>query len=756
VSRTRMVVLMSTAAMLAVSAAPAVAQTDNTVGEIVVTSQKRAEPLSKVPVSVAAQTQDQLDAKGVNNIEALTRTVPSLNARREAGVDANISIRGVLANVGAATTGIYIDEAPISSRYSCFYCGFSAFPQMFDLERVEVLRGPQGTLFGAGSEGGTIRFITPSPSLTDYTGYARAEVSTTKDGAASYEGGVAIGGPIVEDKLGFRASAFTRKEGGYVDRVDQITGKVVDKDANSSFSNVARLALTWKPSQALSITPSVFFQTSKIHDRATYWPMAGELRSLTPWGSPAKDRQVIGSVVVSLDMGDWTLKSATSRYDRLQKRADDYSLIDLAYYVDPTLLYYPGLPRYRDTSFLNTKQGTWTQEVRISNSDAGRLALTAGLYYMDGETQFDQTQKGDFDELVKSVYGADAEALFGYPVVDGVNYHERQRQKDKELAAFGDASYRITDNLKAGVGLRVSKTEFTLNMDRMGPQAGGPFTASHHAKESPVTPKFSLSYQKADLLAYASASKGFRNGGGNSSVANIPACAADLAILGASDVPGDYASDSVWSYETGLKSKIPHGRISASAFWVDWSNIQTNIVLPTCGYNYTANVGKAVSRGVEFEGTFSPAPGLTLNASVGYTDAYNKSDVRVGSSYLIHSGSRLSVPDWTVALGAQYDFNISSVRAYARADYQYASGYTNGYVAGDISYNPNTNAIDAQNVVSLRLGLKPGRLDVALFVNNLFDERPVLYRYQDLETQLAYRESTLRPRTMGVTVSQRF
>jgi len=756
VQKTRWVALMSTVATVALGCGPAMAQDVSVVDEIIVTAQKRSEPLSKVPVSVAAQTQEQLDAKGVKAIEDLARMVPSLNTRKGEGGDFNISIRGVLANVGAATTGVYLDEAPVASRYACFYCGFSAFPRMFDLERVEVLRGPQGTLFGAGSEGGTIRFITPSPGLTDYSGYARAEVATTNSGAPSYEIGAAVGGPIVEDKLGFRASLWTRKDGGYIDRLDQVTGRVEEKDSNKSIATVGRVALTWKLTDELSITPSLFYQRTKVDDHSFYWPAAGELRSLTAWASPANDRQLIGSIIVAYEMGDYTFKSITSQYDRLQKRADDYTGIDLAYFVDKTLLFLPELPNYRDTSFLDTDQDTFSQEIRLSNSGTGRIALTVGAYYSEGTTEFRQAIRGDFEALLQTVYGASSTDIFGYPAVDGVSYRERQHQKDREYAAFGDLAYALTDNLKLGVGLRVSRSEFTLNMVRDGPQAGGPFAARRTGKETPVTPKFSLSYQKGDLLVYGSASKGFRTGGGNSSVANIPSCAADVAALGGSDVPGEYDSDSVWSYEAGAKGRFRGGRVSASAFWVDWSNIQTNIILPTCGYNYTANVGKAVSRGFEIEGSFQPFEGVTLNAAVGYTDAYNKSDVKTGSSFLIHSGSKLAVPDWTVALGAQYDFSVMDVPAFARADYQYTSGYTRGYVPGDISYSARINDIDAQNVVSLRLGVRPGRAEIALFANNLFDERPVIFRYEDLPGGVAYRETSIRPRTIGVSVQQRF
>ncbi|WP_395672845.1 TonB-dependent receptor plug domain-containing protein, partial [Phenylobacterium sp.] len=211
--------LMSGAAFGVAAAAPAVtwaqdAPTD--VGEIVVTATRQAQVLSRVPVSVSAYTQETMDKKGVKSIDDVARFTPGV---RFDAADNSISIRGISSGAGAGTTGIYIDDTPIQMRA----LGFSAddsLPAIFDLERVEILRGPQGTLFGAGSQGGTVRYITPQPSLTDYSSFARAEVATIAHGGRNYEGGVAVGGPIVQDKLGFRVSAWTRRDGGWIDRVD--------------------------------------------------------------------------------------------------------------------------------------------------------------------------------------------------------------------------------------------------------------------------------------------------------------------------------------------------------------------------------------------------------------------------------------------------------------------------------------------------------------------------------------------------------
>jgi len=238
--------------------------------EITVTATRREEGLSKVPISVSAYTQETMDIKGIRDFADIARFTPGVT------IDANqtnsISIRGISSSGGAGTTGIYIDDTPIQIRA----LGFNpddTLPKTFDLDRVEVLRGPQGTLFGAGSEGGTVRYITTQPSLTQFTSYARSEVSYTEGGAASYEAGLAMGGPIINDTVGFRVSAWYRRDGGWIDQVDPTTLQTIDTNANHTESTAVRAALTWAPNSAVKITPSFFWQDGRRNDVDSYWPL---------------------------------------------------------------------------------------------------------------------------------------------------------------------------------------------------------------------------------------------------------------------------------------------------------------------------------------------------------------------------------------------------------------------------------------------------------------------------------------------------
>ncbi len=212
--------------------------------EITVTATRREESLSKVPISVSAFSQETMDQRGVKDITDLVRYTPGVSID-QTGTN-NISIRGISSSGGAGTTGIYIDDTPIQMR-SLGFNPDDTLPKTFDLDRVEVLRGPQGTLFGAGSEGGTVRYILTQPSLTTASTYVKSEVSSTQYGEPSYEAGIAHGGPIIDDVLGYRASIWYRKDGGWIDRVDPTTLAVVDHDANSDESFVVRLASVWRP-----------------------------------------------------------------------------------------------------------------------------------------------------------------------------------------------------------------------------------------------------------------------------------------------------------------------------------------------------------------------------------------------------------------------------------------------------------------------------------------------------------------------------
>jgi iron complex outermembrane receptor protein len=263
-SRARLMWVMpcSFAAVLGSAGAIAQESSDALLEEVTVTATRVSAGINRVPLAVTAQTQKALDQQGIRTIADLEATVPSLRLTGQEGSGvATVSIRGIRqTSATAATTGFYLDETPLQKRAAAGFASQNGtpIPPLFDLERIEVLRGPQGTLFGGGSEGGTIRYIQPEPGLSNYSSYARAQWMHTKDGDPGYEAGVAFGGPIVEDKLGFRASVFAREGGGHIDLTDYRNGLVYQENANDSSIRMGRLAFAWAPSESSRLTLSYF------------------------------------------------------------------------------------------------------------------------------------------------------------------------------------------------------------------------------------------------------------------------------------------------------------------------------------------------------------------------------------------------------------------------------------------------------------------------------------------------------------------
>jgi len=287
--RSRLGLLITTAVGTALVATAAYAQasgqaenapaTDqNQLEQVVVTATRQADTVNRVPLAVTAQTQRALDQQGVRTVRDLENLVPSLNTTQSLASGASqFSIRGIgfLGNnpAGAAPVGFYLDDTALQKRNvggGVATSNGTPLPPLFDLDRVEVLRGPQGTLFGGGSEGGTIRYIQPQPSLTRYSSYARGQVSHIENGGESYEGGIAFGGPIVQDKLGFRVSAFARKQSGFIDLIDPLTGKEWAHDSGGEGRiRMMRGALAWAPTDRMRVTFDYFSSTDRSKDITT-------------------------------------------------------------------------------------------------------------------------------------------------------------------------------------------------------------------------------------------------------------------------------------------------------------------------------------------------------------------------------------------------------------------------------------------------------------------------------------------------------
>ncbi len=770
--------LLSAPSARAQSSGAAADEAADGLDEIVVTATRQSVALSKVSLSVSAYNQETLDLQGVRNVDDIARLTPGVAFERTARYNSsqsNITVRGIRSTSGVPTTGIYIDDTPVQIRTGTSQSASNPYPRIFDLDRVEVLRGPQGTLFGAGAVGGAVRFITPEPSLTDRSMYARGEYSLTENGDASFEAGLAAGGPIVDGKLGFRASAWRRNDGGWVDR-QNYNGSVADNNANRGDASVLRLALAWQPIEKLRITPSVFYQNTYSNDTSVYVesisnPNDFDLNQNNMLSQPSRDEFTLWALKGEYDFGTATLISSTSYLDRKTRNTYDATSLDLA---SQARIYGPPPTAFQDAytrGDLSNDQQVFTQEIRLQNNDPeARLNWVLGGFYSRQKVHDFYGSVAPF--LLEEVnYGR---ALRGLPPCAdlpacffGVGYYSGVYAlyldgniEDTQSAAFAQVDFRLTDRLKLTAGARYAKYDFKQVQFRAGTViVSNGVTVVLKQDDDPVTPKFGVSYQlDDDNLFYANASKGYRIGGAATPVG--ARCAADAAALGFDpNVIRSIKPDTVWSYELGAKNKLFNGRLQldTAAYYIDWQDVQTILTLPSCSVPTTLNLGKARSQGLDFAAQLRATDSLTLGVAIGYNDSeYTTTTLGAGGVAIRSAGEPLGVPPVTMYLNAMYEFRIVSRDAYLRADFTHTTKdgtpleVTSPIVNPDIPRPPATSNLD------FRAGLRFDNLDVSLFAHNLTNEHPQLARYEDTPPANFFRGATFRPRTFGITGAYRF
>ena len=698
--------------------------------EIVVTATRHEESLSKVPISLTAMTSEGLDLRGIKDIADVARFTPGIHVDNSG--TANISIRGIASSGGAGTTGIYVDDTPIQMRSIAFNPDES-LPKSFDLERVEVLRGPQGTLFGAGSEGGTVRYITVQPSLTKSSQSGRAEVSFSPGGAPNYEAGYAIGGPIKDGTLGARLTVWHREDGGWIDRVDAYhPSNVVDHNANRSNTTLVRLAAIWAPNDTWTVTPSVYYQDRNVNDVGNYWPLysnpsAHKFVGANPTARPSPDKFYLPALKVEADLGPVRFISDTSYYHRDEVTGYDGTLYNLGFYqallgtgADIPLLdgngvhtLVPGL-EYRAPASINNGQRNFVQEFRLQSNDPGsKLFWTAGLFYatnkQDYLEQLHDPQLGDFMNAAYSLGYTTSPAIADYFVVGlgsnprpcdpsptphcgemvtGVDpqssYFLRTHAKDEQTAIYGEATYAVSDELKIIAGGRFSKVKFSVDTVTGAAQLfdyDTYLTNSH--SESVFTPKLGVSYQHdPNNLYYFTYSKGFRPGGANNPVPQA-ACAGDFENFGITASPATYDSDTVQSYEVGTKNTFDNRiRIASSVYFIKWHNIQQTVLPPVCQISWIQNLGEAEAKGADIQAEIAVTPSFTAEFSAGYTDSrYVKSSfvgtnqvdvlpVAAKGNAIVGQGGQPGAPV-TASLGLEYKFEAFGHESFVRGDWEY-------------------------------------------------------------------------------------
>jgi outer membrane receptor protein involved in Fe transport len=721
--------------------------------------------VEKVPESINALSQGDLAAGGIKNIADVAAITPGLQFSLPNGfssANSAISIRGLNTNTGPSTVGVYLDDTPLQTRASGLANQGTAYPELFDLNRVEVARGPQGTLFGAGAEAGTVRFISTPPSMTSFSGFAHGEMATTDGGSPSYEIGAAAGGPLINDEVGFRASILDLRDGGYIDRISPLNDDIVARNGNSDEKLALNASLAIRATENVLITPSIYYQRIHVDDSARFWGNYSDAsQGVFVWANMlpevTTDNFAVSAIKVEAQLPFAELTSATSYFDRtVLESLDQSSLICAAGLVDggagcgsPLGPGFPTAPL--DVAYTPTGLSVraFTEEVRLaSNQKDARVTWVAGLFFdhriqWDWQTTYDQAA----DPTAASLLDADIQ-------------NNQERWIDKQIAAFAQADIHLTDKLTATLGERIAHAQTDLREDSGTGllNTGAPPVAYANESETPSTPRVGISYQADEQnLLYVSVGKGFRVGGGN---AAVPAFCGVV-------VPSEYKPDYVWSYEIGAKDTLFDGRVQldSSLFHVDWYNIQQFIGL-SCGDAYTTNQGNAASNGFDLALQAVVTEALKVNLNVGYVNAYYTTSVYDNAGHpFVLAGDKIGLlpqvnAPWNVNTSADYAIPLTQDnKIHMRGEYRYTSRNPGPFITQNVT-SQNYFPLDAPDppthLFNARLGATMGKLDVSLFVSNIFDSHPLLGKYQNIPTSNVITYLTLRPRTAGLSVNYEF
>ncbi len=715
--------------------------------EVVVSATKRDEFLSTVPMSISVLSPQDIEASGIQGIAGIAALTTGIeydfSSQYGPGILSNIAIRGISADKGDATTGIYVDDTPIQTPHTTFG---NAYPVTFDLAQVEVLRGPQGVLFGRGAEGGAIRFITNEPSTTTVSQLYRSEVSATDHGGTNFEAGAAAGGPLISGVLGARVSAWYRNDGGYVNRIDPFTGAVVDADANRSASRAVRISMAFEPNDALRIMPSFSYQSMNLHDTPVFYAEPppqppNTLQNGKLLRQPAVDDLMIGSLSLVDRLGAATLTAISSYVDRTASATVDTTnvagVVFFGGFGNPLGPAFPTSYAQAVPTLLSLHQIQLTQELRLASADlAAPIKWLGGLFY--SRLRQDSTQ---------DTY------LLSDPANPGILDDDYNTLT--EASAFGQVRWQMNSYWNLGTGMRVGRLYSHGVSHAAGFANGGalPFNQSRFRETLPPTPRFDLTYQPDGRnLFYTAIAKGFRAGGDTGPATRC----------GSNVNPSSLGPDSVWSFEVGAKNELFDRRLhlDTSVFDIRWNGIQERF-MDACGNSFTTNAGVVRSTGFDLDADAQITERFQMAAALGYLDVRYTRTLRIASGQIIVDrgtvvGGVPSVPaPWSGTVSARYDWPFAgATTAYVRAEeivHSHNPGPFTEHEPNSLSYDPRLSADPASYLLNLQLGVTRPGVNLRLFANNVTNARPMLQRYADAPGSALVYAYTLRPRTVGLT-----
>ena len=788
-SVSRAAMLLASCGLTAI-ATPAFAQVAEQVegdtNVIIVTATKRDSTIQDVPFSINAQTQGDIQKSGANNLEDISRNVAGLSVQNLGPGQSQVSVRGVSAGQIVRDqpgvkeqVGVYLDESVISLSL------FTPDLDLFDLNRVETLRGPQGTLFGSGSVGGTIRYITNQPEIGVTEGLVEGNVNLVDGDDIGWHLKGAVNIPLGQNAA-MRVVAYHTQYGGFIDAIGPAGGE----DVNDGERTGGRVAFTVDTGEGFSITPRVVYQkiTANGFNRQEIYNLYANPYTTT---RPAvqfdereqylrlreafEDETLIADLVVEAELGPVTLTSVSSYTNRDILVSRDASALSGSVSVD---LGFPDsgilLPsNLRDT----TDVEAITQELRLASNGSGPFQWVLGGFYASTDRFYRQRlPTPGYAAVTDATLGAGTSAAVanGFPNLDSP-YNADLPYELEQIAIFGEGTYAITDALDVTIGARYYDFEESRQFISGGLFANGDNVSDTTASDG-FSPRILVSYDVSDALTLnAQASKGFRLGGVNDPL-NITLCSpADAALFGSFQ---SYDDETLWNYEIGAKANGRGFYANVAGFYNDIKNLQTTLDAGSCSSRIVFNVEKAHSMGVEAEFGFSPTTGLDLVFSGSLIEAEFDSTLpgALASATGIREGNRLaSVPKFQVSASGSYEFPIAAnADAYISASYSHVGNrYTQ---PGDQENNPRTfvhglpfggapagaaTTVDlllpSYDLVNLSLGVDfDSGLSLVLYANNLCDENALLSfdRERGGRARLGYSVGT--PQTFGMTVRQAF
>lgn len=603
----------------------AAAPSETELTEVIVTAQRQgAESIQKIPMAISAINPGDLERVGQAGLEDYTRGIPSVSLQSTGPGQNKIDIRGVTAGgfdftdaQDRSLVSVYLDDVPISLAAS------NPELKVFDLERIEVIRGPQGTLYGAGSMAGTIRLITQKPRVDSIFGDVQTSVSNTDGGSSNYDVRGMINVPVWADRAALRVTAYHGENSGFMDNI--ATGK---RRVNSDVTTQVRAALRTQFSDSFVLDASVVYMDLHTNGTPTGFSDLGARENSILWNEGYKDHLRIFNLTGTWNLGFADLTASSSRVVRTNFNEIGGNQYTLEYFLFGT----PIAANLR----VRNRIKEWDHEIRLTSRGDSSLRWTVGAFFQDQKREVYQFDPSDnFDARLTELFcgGPASPTCPAYSsVADGsfgpnADFSGLQNLAEKQTALFGEATYAVTPKLKLTAGLRYFdwKQDFDLFFGGLfGVQAPGvPLTTANSNKISGANPRFVASYDIDDKhLVFAEVARGFRYGGVNQPLP-LTLCAADLAAAGLTNGPATFGPDHLMSYSIGEKGRYFDNRLklNATAFLIKWSDAQTKKLLPNCFYYFIQNKGSIQSKGIELETSWRASERLTLGLNASYTDA---------------------------------------------------------------------------------------------------------------------------------------